>query len=251
MSDEMNDQQLLRYSRQIMLSQLDIEGQQKLLASHVLIVGAGGLGVPCAMYLASAGVGRVTLVDDDSIELTNLQRQVAFQTHQLGESKVIALQQQLLANNPDCQVAIVNQRLQPEQLNQLLVNVDAVADATDNFSARFMINQACWQASVPLISAAAIQFEGQLSVYDPRQQDSPCYQCLYGGMTDEALSCSQAGILGPVVGSLGVLQALEVIKVLTGIGRPLVGRLQIFDALHHEWRTIKLKKDPQCHVCST
>jgi adenylyltransferase/sulfurtransferase len=249
-SDEMNDEQLLRYSRQIMLSQFDIEGQQKLLASHVLIVGAGGLGVPCAMYLASAGVGRLTLVDDDSVEITNLQRQVAFETNQLGEAKVTALKQQLLANNPECQVDIVNRRLQREELDQLLKGVDAVADATDNFTARFMINQACWQASVPLISAAAIQFEGQLSVYDPRQQDSPCYKCLYGEMTDEALSCSQAGILGPVVGSLGVLQALEVIKVIAGMGQPLVGRLQIFDALRHEWRTIKLKKDPECPVCS-
>lgn len=251
MSPELSDDELLRYSRQIMLPQIDIEGQQKIRESTALIIGAGGLGNPAAMYLASAGIGKLILVDDDVVDQTNLQRQVAFTQQQLNVSKVQALAERVLANNSDVVVETVSERLNDKRLSQLISSAEVVLDCTDNFDSRFQVNRLCWGAGVPLVSAAAIGFEGQLSVYHPNIATSPCYQCLYGEVDAHELTCSENGVLGPVVGSQGVLQALETLKLITGIGQSLVGRLQVFDALNHEWRTIKLRKDPQCPVCSS
>jgi adenylyltransferase/sulfurtransferase len=250
MSDELTDDQLLRYSRQIMLPQFDIEGQLKISNATVVIVGAGGLGNPSAMYLASSGIGRLIIVDDDQVDTTNLQRQVAFSESQVGVSKAEALSAKLSENNSAVDIECLNYRLTEEQLVDRLASVSVVLDCTDNFQSRFMINRACLSANVPLVSAAAIGFEGQLSVYHPGHSESPCYQCLYGEVEEQELTCSESGVLGPVVGSMGVLQALEAIKVIAGVGEPLIGRLQVFDALSHEWRTIKLKKDPACPACS-
>lgn len=250
MDDFLDDDQLLRYSRQIMLPQVDIAGQAAISAASVLIIGAGGLGNPAAMYLAAAGIGRLTLIDDDSVDLTNLQRQVAFTTDQVGEAKVQALRDQLLKNNDSIQIDVITQRLTEAALIKQIESASVVLDCTDNFDSRFLINRCCWQAGKPLVSAAAIGFEGQLSVYHPEKADSPCYQCLYGDVESHELTCSENGVLGPVVGVMGVLQALEAIKLEAGIGQPLVGKLQVFDALSHEWRSIKLKKDPKCSVCS-
>lgn len=248
---DLTDEQLLRYSRQIMLPQLDIEGQQRILGASVLIIGAGGLGNPAAMYLAAAGVGRIVLVDDDQVDQTNLQRQVAFTESSINTAKVEALAAQLMANNSDIKVDTVAQRLDETELLDYISQVDVVLDCTDNFDSRFMINRISWQAGKPLVSAAAIGFEGQLSVYHPGVEASPCYQCLYGEVDAQELTCSESGVLGPVVGSQGVLQALETLKLIAGVGESLVGRLQVFDALNHEWRTIKLRKDPECPVCGT
>lgn len=248
---DLTDAQLLRYSRQIMLPQLDIEGQQRILAASVLIVGVGGLGNPAAMYLASAGVGRLILVDDDQVDQTNLQRQVAFTESDIGTAKVDALSARLLENNPGVTIEPLARRLDEVDLFERIQQVDVVLDCTDNFDSRFMINRQCWQAGKPLVSAAAIGFEGQLSVYHPGVDGSPCYQCLYGEVDAQELTCSESGVLGPVVGSQGVLQALEALKLIAGIGESLVGRLQVFDALRHEWRTIKLRKDPECPVCGS
>lgn len=248
---DLTDAQLLRYSRQIMLPQLDIEGQQRILAASVLIVGVGGLGNPAAMYLASAGVGRLVLVDDDQVDQTNLQRQVAFTESDIGTAKVDALSARLLENNPGVTIEPLARRLDEVDLFERIQQVDVVLDCTDNFDSRFMINRQCWQAGKPLVSAAAIGFEGQLSVYHPGVDSSPCYQCLYGEVDAQELTCSESGVLGPVVGSQGVLQALEALKLIAGIGESLVGRLQVFDALRHEWRTIKLRKDPECPVCGS
>jgi len=248
---ELTDQQLLKYSRQIMLPQLDIDGQQKILSSSVLIVGAGGLGNPAAMYLAAAGVGRLVLVDDDVVDQTNLQRQIAFNESVVGQSKVSALAEQLQANNSDVQVETLEHRLDETELLECVQGVSVVLDCTDNFDSRFLINRVCWQAGTPLVSAAAIGFEGQLSVYHPGVEASPCYQCLYGEVDAQELTCSESGVLGPVVGSQGVLQALEALKLIAGVGESLIGRLQVFDALNHEWRVIKLRKDPQCPVCAS
>lgn len=251
MTVELSDDQLLRYSRQIMLPQVDIEGQQRISASSMLIIGAGGLGNPAAMYLASAGVGRLVLVDDDVVDQTNLQRQVAFTQAQVGISKVQALAERVLANNSEVTVETVDYRLDDSSLLTAIASVDVVLDCTDNFDSRFLINRQCWSAGVPLVSAAAIGFEGQLSVYHPGVDSSPCYQCLYGEVEAQELTCSESGVLGPVVGSQGVLQALEALKLVAKIGQPLIGRLQVFDALNHEWRMIKLRKDPECPVCGT
>ncbi len=247
---ELSDDQLLRYSRQIMLPQVDIEGQQSIRNASVLIIGAGGLGNPAAMYLAAAGVGRLILVDDDVVDQTNLQRQVAFTEEDIGQAKVTALAERLRANNPDVALVLEHCRLDEAALQAYIVEASVVLDCTDNFESRFLINRLCWRAGTPLVSAAAIGFEGQLSVYHPGEPTSPCYQCLYGEVEAQELTCSESGVLGPIVGSQGVLQALEALKVIANIGQPLIGRLQVFDGLMHEWRTIKLRKDPECPVCS-
>lgn len=247
----MNDEQLLRYSRQIMLPRFGYEGQQRLLEASVLIVGAGGLGSPAAMYLAAAGVGRLLLADDDAVDLSNLQRQILHAQRDIGRPKVESARERLLGLNPDVEVVALQARIDAQQLQALLAQVDAVVDASDNFATRFAINAACVAAGKPLVTGAAIRLEGQLSVFIPGRADSPCYRCLYREGEEPDQTCADNGVLAPVVGVIGSLQALETIKLLTGIGQTLCGRLLVFDGLHHEWRTIRLPKDPHCPVCSS
>lgn len=245
----MSDEQLLRYSRQIMLPAMDIEGQEKLLSANALIVGLGGLGSPAAMYLAAAGVGQLTLVDFDVVDLSNLQRQIAHTTHSIGQPKVESAQITIKALNPDTEVQAINDKLDESQLSQQVKQADVVLDCSDNFKTRFLLNALCVKHQVPLVSGAAIRMEAQLSVFDSRDPNNPCYHCLYGNMGEADLSCSENGVLSPLVGVIGSMQALEAIKVLSGMGEPLVGKLMLFDAMDSHWRTVKLKKDPNCSVC--
>jgi molybdopterin/thiamine biosynthesis adenylyltransferase len=247
----LSDNQLLRYSRQIMLGDVDIEGQQRWLDSRVLILGMGGLGSPVAMYLAAAGVGHLVLVDDDQVEMTNLQRQIAHNTASIGQSKVESAAATLAQINPDIEVTTRAERLDEAALMEQVANVDLVVDCTDNFATRFMLNRACVAHKKPLVSGAAIRMEGQISVYHPGVEGSPCYQCLYKEGEDEALTCSEAGVLSPLVGIIGSMQALEALKVLASIGTPLIGRLLLLDAKHMEWRSLKLSPDPECPTCQS
>ena len=246
----LSDDQLLRYSRQIMLPQIDIDGQDKLCSSRVLILGAGGLGCPAAQYLAAAGVGALVLVDPDTVDQTNLQRQVLFSQDDVGKAKVEAAAKRLHAINSDIELVLVKSILEGEALLDAIQKADVVLDCTDNFKSRFAINKACVDTETPLVSGAAIRMNGQLAVYDFRQPDAPCYSCLYDDQSNEQLSCSESGILGPVVGTIGTMQALEAIKLIAGFGKSLNGRLMIFDALTMEWQTMGLQADPKCPVCS-
>jgi adenylyltransferase/sulfurtransferase len=246
----LTDEQLLRYSRQIMLPDVDIDGQEAWLGSRVLIIGLGGLGSPVAMYLAAAGVGELVLVDDDEVDLSNLQRQIIHSTPRIGQTKVESARQTLMALNPDIRIQTLCERLSEQRLEALVAGVDLVVDCCDNFGTRFAVNRACVAHRRPLVSGAAIRLEGQVAVFDARQPDSPCYQCLYRDGEDENLTCSESGVLAPLVGIIGSVQAMEALKVLAGIGQPLVGRLQLLDARSMDWRTLKLKKDPSCMVCS-
>lgn len=246
----LNDEELLRYSRQILMPNVDIEGQAKLKSARVLVVGAGGLGCPVALYLGAAGVGHLTLADDDTIELANLQRQIGFDQEGLEQNKAAELANRVRRLNPEISVEAVESRLQDEALSQQVSIASLVVDCTDNFTTRFALNRACVDAGVPLVSGAAIRGEGQLSVFDPRDESSPCYHCLYPEQGNEELSCSEAGVIGPLVGMIGASQAMEAIKVITGIGKPLIGRLLILDAWQMEWREMKLARDPGCEVCA-
>tara|TARA_B110000305_G_scaffold149488_1_gene165928 strand:- start:1586 stop:2326 length:741 start_codon:yes stop_codon:yes gene_type:complete len=246
----MNDDQLLRYSRQIMLPQMDIKGQQALLDASVLIIGLGGLGCPAAMYLASSGVGHLILADDDAVDLSNLQRQVAHSTDNIGMSKVASARQALEKLNDGVKVTTLKQRLEGEALEEAVKNTDVVLDCTDNFSSRFAINAATVKYRVPLVSGAAIRMEGQVSVFDKREDDNPCYQCLYPDGDDLNLSCSENGVMAPVVGIIGTLQAMEAIKLITGIGKTLTGRLLFLDAQTMQLREMKLNKNITCPCCS-
>jgi molybdopterin/thiamine biosynthesis adenylyltransferase len=242
----MDDKQLLRYSRHILLPQIDVRGQEKLLASRVLIVGLGGLGSPVAMYLAASGVGNLVLVDHDRVDLTNLQRQIVHATERVGQDKTASAAHALAALNPGVRVTTINQKLEGAALDEQVQQVDAVVDTTDNFASRFAINAACMRAGKPLISGAVVRFEGQVAVFPP---GGPCYRCLYaeGGGPDEA--CATLGVLAPAAGIIGSIQAVETLKVLLGIGQTLAGRLLLFDALNMEWHEVKLRKDPVCPVC--
>ncbi|MCG7599026.1 HesA/MoeB/ThiF family protein [Halomonas sp. McH1-25] len=251
----MNDDALLRYSRQIMLEQVDIDGQERLLASHALVVGAGGLGSPVALYLAAAGVGRLTLVDDDSVELSNLQRQIAHAQADLGRPKADSAAESARALNPDCQVTSRVERLDGEALASALHDADVVIDCTDRFSSRYAINRASLQTGTPLVSGAAIRFSGQLAVFDPRDTASPCYACLYppderGEQADDELRCAENGVIAPLVGLIGTFQALEALKLLAGAGQSHRG-LSTFDGLSGEWRRFNVPRDPACPVCSS
>lgn len=246
----MNDELLLRYSRQIMLPEFDYDGQQRLIDARVLILGVGGLGSPAAMYLAAAGVGELVLVDDDAVELSNLQRQIVHRESTVGLAKVASAQSTLAEINPHVNVTTYQKRLAEAELSTLIAEVDAVLDCTDNFASRYLTNRLCVQHKTPLISAAAIRWEGQIMVVDPRQVDKPCYQCLYGEGQEQNLNCSETGIMSPVVGMLGTWQALETIKVLSGAGRALVGQLSVFDGLTGQWRQLKLPKNPTCACCA-
>lgn len=245
----MNDQQLLRYSRQIMLPQVDIAGQQSLLNAKVLIVGAGGLGSPAAIYLAAAGVGQISIYDDDQVDLTNLQRQIAHHTTDIGMDKVISTLNTLQNINPEVTVLAHKARLSGELLASEVANTDVVLDCSDNFSTRFAINQACVNAKKPLVSGAAIRFEGQVSVFTPGANNSPCYNCLYQSDGEELQNCSRNGVIAPITGIIGSTQALEAMKLLMGIGDSLVGRLLLLDGLTMEWQTMRLKKNPACPSC--
>lgn len=246
----MNDNQLLRYSRQIMLPQVDIEGQQKLLAASVLIVGAGGLGSPAAMYLAAAGVGNIAIYDDDIVDLSNLQRQITHHTPDIGTDKVISTRKTLNELNPDVKVRAVKQRLNGEQLDSEVMLADVVLDCSDNFSTRFAINRACVKQQTPLVSGAAIRFEGQVTVFTPGTNDSPCYNCLYNSDGEELQNCATNGVIAPVTGIVGSIQALEAMKLIMNIGDTLTGRLLLLDGLTMEWDTMKLRKNPSCPTCS-
>jgi molybdopterin/thiamine biosynthesis adenylyltransferase len=244
----MNDHQLLRYSRQIMLPSVGIEGQERLLASRVLIVGLGGLGSPVAMYLAAAGVGTLVIADFDAVDLSNLQRQILHTTERVGMTKVDSARLTLETLNPDIRVEGHKGSLTETSLPGLLAGVDLVVDASDNFATRFAVNAACFVAGIPLVSGAAIRTEGQVTVFSG-QQGGPCYQCLYprDGELDE--TCSANGVLAPLVGIIGSIQATEAIKILVGAGEPLFGRLLLLDAWSMEWRTVRLPPDPGCPVC--
>ena len=247
----MDDPQLLRYSRQILLPQIGYEGQQRLLAARVLIIGVGGLGSPVAMYLAASGVGHLVLVDYDRVELSNLQRQIAHTTDRIGVAKVTSAQHALAALNPEVQVTAIAGQLDPEALVEQVRLADAVVDCSDNFATRFALNRVCVANKTPLISGAAIRLEGQVAVFDSGRTDSPCYRCLYKDMDELGESCSQTGVLAPLVGIIGSIQATETIKVLLDIGETLTGRLLVLDALNMEWRSITLRKDPDCPVCGS
>jgi adenylyltransferase/sulfurtransferase len=245
----MNDNQLLRYSRQIMLPLCDIAGQQKLLDASVLIIGAGGLGSPASMYLAAAGVGTITIYDDDVVDLSNLQRQIAHHTTDIGTDKVISTRETINQLNPDVNVIAIKQRLAGEQLESEVQKADVVLDCSDNFTTRFAINRACVKFQTPLVSGAAIRFEGQVSVFTPGSYNSPCYNCLYSDEGDEQLNCATNGVIAPITGLIGSMQALEALKLILAIGKTLTGRLLLIDGLTMEVNSMRLRKNPNCPTC--
>lgn len=246
----MNDQQLLRYSRHILLDEIGIEGQEKLLSAHALIIGAGGLGSPVALYLASAGVGRITLVDDDVVDLTNLQRQILHTTARVGQAKAASGQQTLAEINPDVEVIALRERADDDRLHSLVANASVVLDCTDNFRTRHAINRACVNARVPLVSGAAIRMDGQVAVFDARGCDSACYACLFPpDQLFEEVQCSTMGVFAPLVGIIGTVQAAEALKLVMGIGESLANRLLMLDARSMEWTSIRTAKNTDCAVC--
>ena len=247
----MTDEQLLRYSRHILLDALGIEGQQRILDTHALIIGAGGLGSPAALYLASGGIGRITVVDDDVVDLTNLQRQIIHTEARVGMAKALSAQVALAAINPSIELVPVQKRLAGAELDALVASADIVIDCTDNFATRHAINRACVHHSKPLVSGAAIRFDGQVSVYDLKRDDAPCYHCLFPEGEDvEEVRCAVMGVFAPLTGIVGTMQAAEALKLAAGIGESLSGRLLLLDALNMEWRTVKFRRDPDCLVCS-
>jgi molybdopterin/thiamine biosynthesis adenylyltransferase len=247
----MNDLQLLRYARHILLDEFGIEGQERLLAARVLIVGAGGLGSPAALYLASAGVGHLVLADDDEVELSNLQRQILHTNERIGQAKAESGKQTLLQLNPELRIDALVARLAGKALDEQVREADLVLDCCDNFATRHAINRACVKHGKPLVSGAAIRFAGQVSVFDLRRDDAPCYHCLFPEADDvEELRCATTGVLGPLVGMVGSMQAAEAIKLLAGMGEPMVGRMLCLDALSMQWQTIRFKRDPACLVCA-
>jgi len=246
----MNDQQLLRYARHILLDDLGIEGQEKFLAARALIVGAGGLGSPAALYLATAGVGHIVLADDDRVELSNLQRQILHTTASLGRPKAESGRDMLAAFNPETQVQARVERLDGTALQAAVAAADVVLDCTDNFAARHAINRACVHHRKPLVSGAAIRFDGQVSVYDLRDDDAPCYHCLFPEADDvDELSCATTGVFAPLVGIIGSMQAAEALKLLAGVGRSLAGRLLQLDLREMQWHSVNVRRDPECPVC--
>ena len=248
----MNDNQLLRYSRHILLPQIAYEGQEVLTNSHALIVGAGGLGSPAALYMAAGGVGTLTVCDFDVVDLTNLQRQIIHTTESVGINKAISAKQTLQSINPDVQVNTIEEKSTEAAMSKLVAASDVVLDCSDNFATRYALNRLCFEYEKPLVSGAAIGFEGQVTVYDFRHPKSPCYHCLFpddGSETD--MRCSENGVFSPLVGIIGTTQAAEAMKLLMNIGTSLEGRLMLLDAFNMEWRTIKLSKDPACKVCAS
>ena len=246
----MNDAQLLRYSRHIFLHEIGIEGQQRLSSAHALIIGAGGLGSPVALYLGSAGVGRITVVDHDTVDHTNLQRQIAHTLADVGRLKAHSIQQSIVAINPDVDVCVVVERAGDLLLDELVGQADVVLDCTDNFATRHAINRASRKHGKPLVSGAAIQFDGQVTVYDPRNAQSPCYACVFPeAITLEEAQCATMGVFAPLVGIIGSMQAAEALKLLGNVGQALTGRLLMLDARSMAWSEIQLPRDIDCPVC--
>lgn len=246
----MDDQQLLRYARHILLDELGIEGQHKLLAGHALVIGAGGLGSPAALYLAAAGIGTLTLVDDDTVELTNLQRQIAHTTARIGQPKVDSARLAALAINPGVTVVALAERVAAERLASLVRTADVVLDCSDNFATRQAVNRACVAARVPLVSGAVIRFDGQISVFDARSGAAPCYACVFPADLPVAdADCASMGVFAPLVGMVGAMQAAEALKLVLGVGVSLAGRLLMLDGLRMEWNSIAVARNPACMVC--
>ena len=247
----MNDEQLLRYSRHILLDEIGVEGQARLLAAHALVIGAGGLGSPAGLFLGTAGVGRITVVDGDVVDLTNLQHQIAHKASRLGQPKAESMRQSILALNPQAEVLAVGTRVGPAELQALVADADVVLDCSDNFATRHAVNAACMALGRPLVSGAAIGLDAQLSVYDPRDPACPCYACVFppeAAFEDRA--CATMGVLAPLVGVVGSLQAAEAIKLIAGFGRSLAGRLQMLDARSMAFEEIRVARDPHCAVCA-
>lgn len=245
----MDDKQLLRYSRHIMLPQVNIEGQQKLLRARVLLIGLGGLGSPVAMYLAASGIGHLVIADHDKVDLHNLQRQIIHSTATIGQDKAVSATQTLQSLNPGIRITAFNKKLDESALREQVRSADAVVDGSDNFATRFALNRICVAEKTPLISGAVIRMEGQVTVFRADRADSPCYRCLYKEMDEPDERCSETGILAPVAGIIGSIQAVETLKVLLDMGETLMGRLLILDARTMALREIKLRKDPACPVC--
>ena len=246
----MNDEQLLRYSRHLLLEEIDVNGQEKLLGSHVLIIGVGGLGSAAAPYLAAAGVGKITLVDHDKVDLTNLQRQIMHSQDSLGQSKVESGRQFLQSINPALTIDAIEEMVSADLLNKLLPTVDVALDCTDNFATRHLINAACFKHRVPLVSGSALKFDGQLSVFDFHNAASPCYACLFSPQEQfEEVSCASMGIFSPLVGIIGAMQAAQALQVLIGFGQPLVGRMLLWNALNTQIDEIRISRNPECAVC--
>ncbi len=246
----MNDNQLLRYSRHILLPQIEYAGQEKLTKSHALIVGAGGLGAPAALYLAASGVGRLTICDFDAVDLTNLQRQIIHTTQSVGINKAVSAQQTIYEINPEVNVQTVQQKSTEAEFTNLAADADVVIDCSDNFATRYALNRVCFTLKKPLVSGAAVRFEGQITVFDFRYESSPCYHCLFPDTgSDQETRCAENGVFAPLVGMIGTTQAAEALKLLMNIGESLQGRMLLLDALNMEWRAIKLARDPKCAVC--
>lgn len=248
----MDDSQLLRYSRHILLNEVGVEGQERILQARVLVIGVGGLGSPAALYLATAGVGHLTLVDHDTVDLTNLQRQIAHTEARVGQPKVESARQALLAINPELQITTLAERADAQRLDTLVADADVMLDCSDNFATRQALNAACVRHGRPLVSGAAIRFDGQLAVYDPRQDNSPCYACVFPPDTAfEETRCATMGVFAPLVGIIGSMQAAEALKLISGAGAPAVGRLLMLDGRDMTWSDIRLPRNPQCPVCGT
>lgn len=248
----MNDQQLLRYSRHILLNEIGIEGQAKLLAAHALVIGCGGLGSPIALYLAAAGMGRITLCDNDQVELSNLQRQIAHPTAALGVNKAESAAASARAINPSIQINAVTQRVTGDLLHELVASADVVLDASDNFATRHAINRACVARRKPLVSGAAVRFDGQVSVFDLRAETAPCYHCLFPESNEaDEMRCAENGVFAPLVGIIGSTQAAEAMKLIAGCGETLSGQLLLLNSLTMAWRSVRLKRDPGCAVCAS
>ncbi|MCM5571680.1 molybdopterin-synthase adenylyltransferase MoeB [Burkholderiaceae bacterium FT117] len=246
----MNDEQLLRYSRHLLLDEMGVEAQERLLASSMLVVGAGGLGSPASMYLAAAGVGRIVLADDDAVDLTNLQRQILHRQDRIGEPKAESGRRSLLEINPGIEVVALRQRLEGDALREAVAASQVVLDCCDNFATRHAVNRACFEAGVPLVSGAAIRFDGQLAAFDPRRPESPCYHCLFPeGQDVEEVRCATMGVFAPLTGIIGTMQAAEALKLAGGFGTPLVGKLLLLDAREMQWHSISVPRDPDCPVC--
>ena len=246
----MTDDQLLRYSRHILLDEVGIEGQQAMLDAHALVIGAGGLGSPAALYLASAGVGRITLVDDDEVDLTNLQRQIAHTTARVGMAKVESAAQAMAAINPEVQVSAVRARADAALLDTLVAQATVVLDCCDNYTTRQAVNAACVRHGVPLVSGAVIRFDAQISVFDPRAEGAPCYACIFSPDAEfEEVRCSTMGVFAPLVGVVGAMQAAEALKLVAGIGTSLAGRMLMLDGRSMEWSMMRMQRAPDCPVC--
>lgn len=247
----MNDEQLLRYSRQIMLPEIDAAGQEKLAAATVFVVGLGGLGSAVSIYLTAAGVGHLILADFDRVDLSNLQRQILHRTSDIGRPKIDSAREHLLALNPDVRLTLIDRVLEDRELEERVAAADVVVDASDNFKTRFAVNAACVRAQRPLVSGAAIRFEAQVAVFDTRDPASPCYRCLYGADAAVEETCTANGVMAPLLGIIGSVQAAEAMKIIMGIGHVLLGELLLFDVLNMEWQRARINRDPACVVCSS